>query len=131
MATITADLVIQVLQGVGYGKAQKVNTNGKDKVIRFDYKGTPVTVTLAGCEGENCSILTYLIFFPKQDVTVDFINAYNRDKSFGKLYLEKNGELTLSMELFVFGGVTPAWVGATGAIFGGNVLKGLIEFKPE
>ncbi len=131
MATITSDQLIRILGDVGYKSAQKVDTKNKNRAVRFDFNGTPVLLYLSNCEGEACSLLAYNVFLGKQDVSASFINAYNREKSWGKLYLDKDGDVTLAMELFSIGGVSPGWLAATGAIFGGVVLKGLLEFKPE
>ena len=130
IASITAAQMVQVLSQAGYQKGQVLEMKNNFRGAKFDLNGTPVIVILGNCSGDSCANYTYFTFFGKQNVTPQFVNAYNYQRSFGKLYTDKDGELVLCMEGFLVGGVTTSYVASTGLTYG-SVLKGLLEFKPE
>jgi hypothetical protein len=60
---------------------------------------------------------------------LDFVNAWNSQKRFVKAYVDKDGQIALSMEIMLVGGVAPANVVAYAAAFE-YFLGELANFKP-
>lgn len=128
--SITPAQLLGLLSKVGYGKGQMLDMKRTDvQGFRADVNGTTVVVLLAGCEAKGCSNIQYATFFGKQTVSADFINGFNRDKRWGKLYIDSDGDLAMTMDIPLYGGVTPAYIGVSGAIYV-NTLKELFGYKP-
>lgn len=130
VTAVAPQQLITLLQQVGYARGEVLNLQNGLKGIKLDLNGTPVFVLFYGCQGEQCQSFTYYCFFGQQNVDANFVNAFNRDRRFGKLYVDKEGGLGLSMDVNMIGGVSPTYVAGSGALFS-NVIKWLIEFKPE
>lgn len=126
---VTAQQLLGVLSNVGFAKGQVVDTKRADlQAFTAAINSQPVTVVLGGCEAAGCSNFVYVAYFGKQDVSADFINGYNRDKRWSRLYIDKDGDLTLAMDVPLFGGVTPGFLAATGALYI-NSMKELFGYK--
>lgn len=130
VTAVTPPQLIAALQQAGYARGEVLQLQNGLKGIKLDLNGTPVFVLFYSCQGEQCGSFTYYCFFGQQSVDATFVNAFNRERRFGKLYTDKEGALGLSMDVNMIGGVSPAYVAGSGALFS-NVIKWLIEFKPE
>lgn len=130
ITSVTSQQLLGLLRPAGWEKGEVLSLQGGTKAIKADLNGTPVFALLQGCEGENCASFAFFVFFGKQQVNANFINAFNRDRRFGKLYLDKEGALSMTMDVHLLGGVSPGYVAASGALFG-SAIKWLVEFRPD
>ena len=130
ITNISPQAVVAALQSVGFQRPEMLNLQGGLKGVKFDLNGTPVFVVLFGCQGDQCPSFTFYTFFGQQNVDNNFINGFNRDRRFGKLYVDKENSLTLAMDVHMIGGVGPQFVAGSGAVYS-NAIKWLLEYKPE
>jgi hypothetical protein len=68
----------------------------------FQVKGERAVMSLVGQGGENLRLFAR----PKGEASLQTINAWNRDKLYGKAYLDKSGGIVFEMSLELRGGVT-------------------------
>jgi hypothetical protein len=68
----------------------------------FQVKTEKAVLSLVGPSGENLRIFA----LPPGKATLEKINAWNRDKLYGKAYLDKSGGIVFEMTLELRGGVT-------------------------
>lgn len=127
---ITPEQALQLLSGAGFAKAEILNLQNNLRAIKAEVNGTPVFAVFFGCENNVCGNFAYAVFFGKQNVSEDFINGFNRDRRYARLYTDKDGNLVLTMDVWLYGGVSPSFVATTGAIFA-TTIKWLIEYKPS
>jgi hypothetical protein len=87
-----------ILMGEGY---EGIEINGSDDltVSMNDYR---VLIVVRGNEYRNIQFR----FAIRADATLDFVNTWNRDKSYTKAYLDKEGDPVIEMDLDLTGGVT-------------------------
>lgn len=130
ITTLTTQQLVRLLAPAGFGKGEPLKLENNLKAVKMDLNGTPVFALMAGCEGDNCSSFSFFTFFGKQPVDQAFINAYNRDRRFGRLYVDKDGGVVLSMDVYMMGGVSANYIAASGSIYG-SAIKGVLEYKPE
>ncbi len=127
---ISPEQAMRLLSQVGYSKGEVLRLDNNTKAIKAEVNGTPVFAVFFGCEGDKCANFAYATFFGKQNVRADFINAFNRDRRYARLYTDKDGNLALTMDVWMYGGVSPAFVTTTGAMFA-TTIKWLVEYRPE
>jgi len=98
-------------------------------VVRGKVNGQGVVVAHY-CDKGVCGFLSFIAPLGKQDaVDSKWMNSWNYDKLFGKLSLDKEGNIYFQMECYLFGGVSPAHVTSAGKLFG-ELIKILYEYKP-
>ncbi|WP_375460417.1 YbjN domain-containing protein [uncultured Enterovirga sp.] len=128
---ITPEQGLRLLQQGGLQKGELVTIDGGGKAFRGELAGFKVVGLFVGCQGSNCSSIAFYAFFQASDsVDGNFLNAFNRDSRFSRVFLDKEGSLVLSMDMHMGGGVSPAFITQTGALFGAS-LKYLSEFRPS
>lgn len=131
VTTLSPDQAMRLLQAGGLQKGEPLTLDGGTKGFRGELNGFKVVGIFTGCQGAACSSIAYYAFFQAGDaVDGNFLNAYNRDRRFSRLFLDKEGSLVLSMDTHMGGGVTAAHVSQTTSLFGAS-LKWLSEFTPE
>lgn len=127
---ISPEQAIRLLSQVGFSKGEVLKLDNNLKAVKAEVNGTPVFAVFFGCEGDKCSNFAYATFFGKQNVSQAFINGFNRDRRYARLYTDKEGNLALTMDVWMYGGVSPAFVATTGAMFA-TTIKWLVEYRPE
>lgn len=124
---ITPEVAARLLQSVGFKGGEVLRFNdAKMQGVKMDLNGNPVAVILSNCEGEGCSSYFFLMDFGRQQITADYINKFNSNNRFARLYLSNNGNAILQLDGHLYGGVSPANVVLNGALFA-NAFKNLMS----
>lgn len=91
----------------GYGEAQlEENTNGDPK-IRGKMDGITYAVYFMNCTAnENCEDLNFYAGFLDLKPDMEVINTWNRDKRFGKAYLDTDDDAVVEMDVNLEHGVS-------------------------
>ncbi len=129
IASITPELAIRILQQVGF-KGGETAEQGEVKIVKMDLNGQQALVILADCKPDGCTSYTIGMNFGRQDVTTDFVNSFNRNYGYGRVYLTKESVLILALNGHTFGGITPLNFARDGALFG-NLVQNLVSFKQD
>jgi hypothetical protein len=123
------EFTVQSLKSVGYSDVELVTVNDA-KQVQAKVNGVTIRVYHYGCENNVCSSVAFYTSFGKQQqIDSNYINAWNREKRFAKLYLEANGALSFDMDVHFTGGVSQEYLASSAKLFG-TLLKVLFEFKP-
>jgi len=123
------EFTAQSLKSVGYTEVEFVDVNDA-KQVQAKVNGVTIRVYHYGCESNVCSsVVFYTTFGKQQQIDANYINAWNREKRFAKLYVEANGALSFDMDVHFTGGVSPEYLASSAKLFG-TLLKVLFEFKP-
>ena len=130
VSSVNEQTLMRLLAPAGFQKGEVLKLENGLRAIKGEMNGTPVFALLTGCQNADCAGFSFYVFFGQQQVNAAFINGYNRDKRFGRLYTDKENNLTLSMDVHLIGGTSAAFVGASGALFAG-AIKSLVEYRPE
>jgi hypothetical protein len=93
----------------GYGSANLGTDIAGDPQITGRIAGTPYLINFYGCtNGTNCTTLQFRAsWINPGHVTIESLHAWNRDKRFGKAYLDSDGDPVLEWDVNLFGGVSP------------------------
>jgi hypothetical protein len=124
---ITPEQLASALTAAGY-QSQVKTTNDNQKFILAKIHGFNVGIYPGDCKPQGCSNLEWDVYFSDK-VSLDFVNAWNSQKRFVKAYVDKDGQIALSMDTMLVGGVAPANVVAYAAAFE-YFLGELANFKP-
>lgn len=130
ISAVTQQQLAQLLQPAGLQKVELVTGQGGQKGIKGELNGTPVIVALSACQADACAMVSYLVLFGQQQVDLNFINSFNRDRGFARLVQTKDNSLILAMDTHLIGGVSPANISAQAAVFA-SAIKNLLEYRPE
>jgi hypothetical protein len=131
ITSIVPEQAMRLLQAGGLQKGESLNLDGGTKGFRGELNGFKVVGIFTGCQGTGCSSIAYFAFFQAGDsIDGNYLNAYNRDRRFSRVFLDKEGSLVLSLDTHLSGGVAPAHITQTTSLFGSS-LKWLSEFTPE
>lgn len=124
---ITPEIAARVLQSVGFkgGEVLRFNNN-QMQGLKMDLNGNPVAVVLTNCEGDGCGSYFFLMDFGRQQINADFINKFNSNTRFSKLYIANNGNAILQLDGQLYGGVSADNFALNGALFV-NAFKSLMS----
>ena len=126
---ITPDGTIALLKAAGYTDLETYADNQGNKHVKGKINGNAVAI-VHYCEKGECQFISFVLPLGKQsNVDINWVNSWNYDKLFGKLSLDKEGNIFFQMECYLFGGVSPAHVTSAGKLFG-ELIKILYEYKP-
>ena len=90
-----------------YGAAELTTDSLGDPLVRGELSGVPYDVYFFGCEnGADCKNLQFRTGGEYQGVSEADVARWNREKRFGKTFLDNNGNLVLEMNLNLDFGVT-------------------------
>ena len=109
------ETVIKALQAEGY--AAKLEKDGEgDPMIVSSADGVPFRVHFYGCTGgKDCATVQFSAGYDREGETpLTLINDWNRDKRFGRAFLDKEGDPYLQMDVDLDGG------GVSNALFVDN-----------
>ncbi|PCD76511.1 YbjN domain-containing protein [Pseudothioclava arenosa] len=87
------DVIAVFLQEFGLPTEKTVDPDGDPK-IESRIEGTRFAVYFYGCDnGKECDSIQFSTGFDlKEPMTLEAANAWNRDKRFGKVYLDEDGD---------------------------------------
>jgi hypothetical protein len=93
----------------GYGEAALTTDNLGDPLIEGRIGEKDYDLFFYGCdEGRDCTSLTFSATWEAGDLTDEKMADWNREKRFGKAYLDQDGNATVEMSVNLHGGVTHA-----------------------
>ncbi len=99
--------ILAVVQG--YGEAALTTDNLGDPLIEGRIDEKDYRLFFYDCsEGRDCKTLTFEAGWEGDDLTDEMMADWNREKRFGKAYLDEDGRATVEMNVNLHGGVTRA-----------------------
>lgn len=103
------EIVADAVRDAGYKAEVKRNAKGEPYIVSAA-NGAPFTIEFYGCKPDaGCSSLQFYSWFKKQPgFTPDLANEWNADKRFLKIYIDKDGDLSSSMDITTTGKLTYA-----------------------
>jgi hypothetical protein len=90
----------------GYGAAHLETQSNGDPQISGKIEGVTYQVYFMNCTDENCEDLNFYAGFLDNKQTLDAINSWNRDKRFGKAYLDAELDAVVEFDVNLEHGVT-------------------------
>jgi hypothetical protein len=98
-------MILEIAQG--YGPALlDVDDLGDPKIIGR-IEGQPYRVYFYGCTvGRDCSSIQFTSSYAGLRSDAVTVSRWNDENRFGKLYLDKGGDLAVDLDVNLFGGVT-------------------------
>lgn len=107
-ATLDGSNVDEILNiARGYGSANLETQSNGDPKISGKVEGVTYQVFFMNCTNNtNCEDLNFYAGFLDNKPTLDVINAWNRDKRFGKAYLDSDLDAVIEFDLNLVHGVT-------------------------
>jgi hypothetical protein len=91
----------------GYGSANLETQSNGDPKITGKIEGVTYQVFFMNCTNNtNCEDLNFYAGFLDNKQTLDVINAWNRDKRFGKAYLDSDLDAVVEFDVNLEHGVT-------------------------
>lgn len=91
----------------GYGAAHLETQSNGDPKISGKIEGVTYQVYFMNCaDNENCEDLNFYAGFLDNKPTLEAINAWNRDKRFGKAYLDADLDAVVEFDVNLEHGVT-------------------------
>lgn len=99
------DEIVNIARGYGSATLEQ-QSNGDPKIVgRID--GVSYQVFFMNCtDNANCEDLNFYAGFLDNKQTLEVINAWNRDKRFGKAYLDSDLDAVIEWDLNLVRGVT-------------------------
>lgn len=93
----------------GYGAANLETRDNGAPMITGKIDGVTYQVYFLNCDdsGANCEDINFYAGFLDNKQPLDLINAWNRDKRFGKAYLDSDLDAVLEFDVNLDYGVTP------------------------
>jgi hypothetical protein len=94
----------------GFGSAELTTDSSGDPQIDGRMEGKRYSVMFYGCEeGRDCRSILFWTYLTVDDPDlVRSADAWNRDNRFAKVYVDNDGDLSVEMDVNLFGGVTVA-----------------------
>ncbi len=90
-----------------FGEAALTTDNLGDPLIEGRIGEKDYRLFFYGCsEGRNCKTLMFAADWQSADLTHEMMADWNREKRFGKAYLDEDGNATVEMSVNLHGGVT-------------------------
>ena len=107
-ATLDGSQVDEILNlARGYGSATLEAQSNGDPKIAGKVEGVTYQVFFMNCTNNtNCEDLNFYAGFADNKPTLEVINAWNRDKRFGKAYLDSDLDAVIEFDLNLVHGVT-------------------------
>jgi hypothetical protein len=127
---VTAAEVIEVLQANGYRATEDVDGVG-DPMVRSATDGTNYAIYFYGCERARCTTIQFAAAFSLESSPgLAKINEWNREKRFGRAYLDAEMDPVVQMDVDLELGATTeqlqSVIGTWGAVL--PAFKNFIDF---
>ena len=93
-AAASAQVTPQAVSGwlSGQELSPELVTEGETPFIRVQDEGLTWLLFFYGCEAQGCDSLQFGAGFTNESITLDIVNAWNRDRRFLKAYFEPGDE---------------------------------------
>jgi hypothetical protein len=100
--------LLAVLQQEGFTPALTKDGQGDPKIV-FKVEGVKCAIFFYNCEGGQCRSIKYAAGFAmKKKPSCAAVNTWNRERRFGRAFLDDEQDPHLQMDLDLDGGVTQA-----------------------
>lgn len=129
-ATIDGNSIDEILNiARGYGSATLEQEDGKDPSISGKIEGVSYYLFFRNCNDShtNCEDLNFYAGFLDNKQTLDAINAWNRDKRFGKAYLDGDLDAVIEYDVNVQYGVSAKTLDSDYSLWS-QILKQFAEY---
>lgn len=94
------DLTAELLRVEGYEASADQTRPGENPVLTANDDGLKFGLYFANCdEGKECQSVEFHAGFKNHKLTLETINEWNREKRFVRAYLDKDGDVALSMDV--------------------------------
>ncbi|QMV01619.1 YbjN domain-containing protein [Devosia sp. D6-9] len=91
----------------GYGETKLEKQDNGDPKIKGDLDGITYAIYFMNCtDNKDCEDLNFYAGFLDLKPEMDVINSWNRDKRFGKAYLDSDGDAVVEMDLNLEHGIS-------------------------
>jgi Putative bacterial sensory transduction regulator len=106
---VAADNPAKILEiARGFGSAELEADSEGAPLIRARISGTRYSVFFFGCEdGKDCTSIQFWTYATAPKDALKAVNDWNRDRRFGKAYIDADGDVAIEMDVNLWGGVTP------------------------
>lgn len=102
------EMVAELLRKEGYQAKVDPKKEGEDPVITSAASGSTFGLYFYNCDkGKNCQSVQFYAGFQKPKMDLTRVNAWNRDKRFGRAYIDKDGDAAIEMDVNVEPGGMP------------------------
>ena len=130
ISTINAETVARLMKGVGFS-ALEIDPDSDGTQVRAAIDGTDTFIRLENCEKGSCVTLMFLANFGKQDaIDAAWINSYNANTIYTKMFLNGDGEAILSIASSLYKGVTEEHVASLGELWV-VIFKEALAYEPK
>ncbi len=102
--TVSGEELTLILREMGFSPELKTDRGG-DPLVSFQIEGLKCFIACYGCQGARATSLQFGTGFSDKK-PLETINAFNRATRFGKAYLDSDGDLMLTLDLALQGGVS-------------------------
>lgn len=94
------ETLVQSLQAAGYSAEMLKDSTG-DPMIKSSVGGHPFRIIFFGCKAnKDCATIAFTSGYDKKGTTaLTSINEWNRDKRFGRAFLDAEGDPILAMDV--------------------------------
>lgn len=107
-SVITAEPEVILNYARGFGGARLSEDAEGDPMIDGRIEGTRYLILFYGCEdGANCTEIQLTAGWTGSDLSLEDVNAWNREYRFAKAYIDDEGDPILEMNLNLEHGVSP------------------------
>lgn len=127
--TADVDRIAAILQQEGY-QAKRLGDPGEPR-IETSMGGYAAAVYFYGCDakGKGCkSVQFYSGFNPKTSPTLDAMNEYGRANRFGRVYLDKDGDPVIEMDIDLEAGGMPQALFVDNLAYWNSILGRFAKF---
>ncbi len=113
------------------GNPAEVVTENNRTRIRTEIGNRRSSIYFYACNDDGCQSIQYRTLFQRHErFTLAFVNAWNYEKRFAKVYLDRDGDLVLEWDVDLDGGVSVAYVAESIATFQ-TMLNTFDRFTPR
>jgi hypothetical protein len=92
----------------GFGSAELDVDLDQSPLITGRMGGFRYRIYFYGCEdGKDCTAIQFWTYVKAPENPLEAVNDWNRQYRFGRAYLDNVGDITIEMDVNLWGGVTP------------------------
>ena len=125
----TLELTMEMLTLAGFTDVKKYKAQSGSEHVSGKLGETLVSVVHMNCKESKCLTVMFMVFFGKQNsVDMNYMNAWNRDKLYARLYQDKENNVFFRMDVVLWD-VPPQYIARMGQTFA-LMLKNVYDYKP-
>lgn len=124
-AGVSKSEVAKILSDAGHN----VRDYDSDK-LRVDVGGYAIIIWIAGADAD-ISYITWLRGIRGEDISLELLNKFNNDVKFGRVYVDRDGDVALQMDRNSSGGVSSANIESDFEVFLLLISKFLSDLESQ